>query len=240
MSDTHADGSSTQGSGSSSQTDDVVSLFVPAPGIADGARSQSVSWANNWFSLADAFREAAELLSQAPMNARSASYAPAALLWRHHIELVLKVIYIQYRDFTDQSQEILRTHSIKALWRTVSELILRFDPCLAHVDLEVVQEVLLQLDAVDPRGEDFRYPVRAGDPTVRTLQGLSRIHMPTFNAGMVRASDWLRQRNDDLSSAVGQKWWDTEGREEYSAEPWEPPPIDHLAGFEWWLWRYGE
>ena len=241
MSDRQAGGASTPGSVLPSPGSGTASLFVPAPGTTDQVRTQNVGWwANNWAGLADSFREAAEQLCQTPMRVNSAGYAPAALLWRHHIELVLKLLYIQYLDFQDQKNEILRRHSIKFLWDKVSAQLRCFDPSLAPADFADVQATLLQLDLVDPNGEDFRYPVRAGDPETATLQGLPAIHIPTFNTGMIKASDWLRQRSEDLNAALGQKWWDMEGREEYAAEPWEPPPIDHLAGFEWWHWRYGD
>jgi hypothetical protein len=106
---------------------------------------------------------------------------PIVFLYRHYVELKLKETLLAAGDLLDHDESLVTDHKLLALWR-------RCRPKLALIwsdsprdELDDVEEIISELDAVDPGSFTFRYPVnKKGDcslPPALTHLGLRRFHV---------------------------------------------------------------
>jgi hypothetical protein len=119
----------------------------------------------SWWSTADGYREAAKLLVAAARSSEDTPdhlFRPLAFLWRHYLELALKSLLPNLRELKNRDREARdRHHQLAQLWREARP---RLAAMGSHADLrllDAVGSVIGQIDAVDPTGEVFRYPVDA-------------------------------------------------------------------------------
>lgn len=90
---------------------------------------------------------------------------PLGLLYRHHIELVLKQIAVAANRLLARDEKFLQSHKIGLLWERCSAAYRRVygkEPELSRYD-----ETVEALHRLDPNGMTFRYPVGLdGAPTL--------------------------------------------------------------------------
>lgn len=88
-------------------------------------------------------------------------------LFRHYVELALKFVIFHSRWLKDaqnnakfeEIEDVKKGHSLKALWELAKAESQRVIPPneWASLDIEFVENCVLELDAIDPTGERFRY-----------------------------------------------------------------------------------
>ena len=88
-------------------------------------------------------------------------------LFRHYVELALKFVIFHSRWLKDaqnnarfdEIEDVKKGHSLKALWEVAKPECQRVIPAgeWAALDIEFVEKCVLELEAVDPTGERFRY-----------------------------------------------------------------------------------
>jgi len=136
----------------------------------------------NWGEYTIDYKEAGDLLLQNAIETgrRNHLVFPTVFLYRHYIELILKEIILNNREYLDISGPFPRGHDIYRLWeicrKHMQEADKLVDPQFAEskgYEEEIVTvydalEVDLQRFAeIDPGSEHFRYPVDSrGNPIV--------------------------------------------------------------------------
>jgi len=110
---------------------------------------------------------------------------PMIFLYRHYIELQLKEIILNAREFLDINEKFPAAHNIEQLWGMCRELLQKMDKILdpgftasngyreilsAYNALEADLKIFWELD---PNSESFRYPIdRRGHPIVVDLKAV--------------------------------------------------------------------
>ncbi len=130
-----------------------------------------VSGPDKWFPYCEGFRRAADaIVDGVELSPRSQNLLiyPVLYLYRHHIELALKLIYLEGAERNLSNGSFLATHDLNKLWAKAKGVLASGD--LLHgqgVDFETVERLIEELHEVDPHGEAFRYPVgRRQEPSL--------------------------------------------------------------------------
>jgi hypothetical protein len=105
---------------------------------------------------------------------------PLVVTYRHGVEVALKHLCHVLPGLCDEKADVKLTHRLLDNWKTVRRL-------LEHLgegcdDITRVDAALKDIVEIDPRGENFRYPL-AKDGT-RVLQDTSLINVEVFGAEM--------------------------------------------------------
>lgn len=147
---------------------------------------------DRWLGYISGYSKAAEVIADQIMSSRrdqDTLIYPFVMCWRHYIELQLKTLIGLASVYLAEPHVLIRSHKIDVLWRATRPLLERSFPSDDQSDLENAECVLLQLHAMDPTSEHFRYPERnSGAPT---LDGVARIHVRNFHNVMMGVANLL-------------------------------------------------
>jgi len=146
--------------------------------------------AENWWEYINGYRKAGDALlsSSNVLGSGRKEYEliyPMVFSYRHYIELQLKEIILNAREFLDVNEEFPKGHYLEELWAMCRELLQKMDKTLdprftasdgykdilnAYKDLESDLKIFWE---IDPNSEYFRYPVDGkGKPIVAALQSV--------------------------------------------------------------------
>jgi len=146
--------------------------------------------AENWWEYINGYKKAGDaLLSSSNVlgNGRKEYELvyPMVFLYRHYIELQLKEIILNARNFLDINEKFPKGHDIKELWAMCMGLLREIDKVLdpqftasdgygdilnAYRALEADLKIFWE---IDPDSESFRYPVDSrGNPIVANLEAV--------------------------------------------------------------------
>lgn len=144
--------------------------------------------AENWWEYIEGYKKAAYslLASSNVLGSGRKEYEmvyPMIFSYRQYIELVLKEIILNAREFLNINEKFPDTHKIEELWKMCKELLQKMDKILdprftasngygeilnAYTALEADLKIFWKLD---PNSESFRYPVdKRGHPIVVDLK----------------------------------------------------------------------
>lgn len=114
---------------------------------------------------------------------------PIVYLYRHHLELSLKQIIVDGTRLIDRRSVHPFGHSLFALWQMARPILEEIWPQGSKDDLAAVEECILELDALDPSSQTFRYSVTScGDQPLKSIQ---RISIPNFSDVIGRIVNFL-------------------------------------------------
>ncbi|WP_205473028.1 hypothetical protein [Nocardioides sp. SYSU D00038] len=142
----------------------------------------------------EGFRAAAQILGEQLIKGgrpEERLLYPFASLWRHHLELQLKVLLPDLErllglPMSDTSEY---DHSLTRLWNAVGPKLAQVFPEDDDVDRRNVGRVLSQLAGFDPDGQHFRYAVqRNGRQTLPNFRG---IDAAAFHQALMNCSSFL-------------------------------------------------
>ncbi|MGL4447528.1 MAG: hypothetical protein ACRCYV_09005 [Aeromonas sp.] len=131
---------------------------------------------------ADGYIEAAQLLlknifEQCLIGQLDTLVHPILYCARHAIELTVKsVLYTLNNCDLKAEEKIITGHSLNKLWG-IFHTVANNDSRLLDLYIEI-NPILVELDAADPNGEDFRYPFR-NQNSEQTLKGKSIVDLVT-------------------------------------------------------------
>ena len=151
----------------------------------------SAAWRlpDEWDAIASANKEAADRLvddlGRGPLGELYQSY-PIMSLYRHYVEMRLKGIRIQLREWerlmkiwsgdADEQSELEYNHQLMEVWRRVRALLDRIDSDAINTDelleerdtlYDAIEARIKEFDDIDQRATSFRYPVeKNGKPTL--------------------------------------------------------------------------
>jgi hypothetical protein len=160
-----------------------------------------------WVGYVEGYRKATRLIADHVSNtSQDQDYLvwPFVLCWRHHIELQLKNLILILREYLDEpSPQGIRTHSIAKLWIEFKSLIAKAEFDEPH-ELENVNHVLVQLHALDPSSESFRYPIRnSGESSLPP--GVTHLHFRRFQEAMEGVANYLDATDTGLQQELDMK-----------------------------------
>jgi hypothetical protein len=116
-----------------------------------------------WHEFARSYKEAGDSLASLVMTGEGKYRIlalPMMFACRHYVELHLKALLIAAGQLLDDPQTVPPKHYLQVLWKRVRALLLRIDgndptdPWLLRAD-----DIVAQLDGLDPNSFAFRYPV---------------------------------------------------------------------------------
>lgn len=161
--------------------------------------------------LAIGFKEAGDRLVQAvATDAADAqpdkSFFPVAYLYRHYLELQLKVLV---RDGLEcgaipseaSLEKMLCGHNLHKLWNQARRLIEHLWPSADKTPLLAVEQVVLQFHDIDESGQEFRY-ARAKDGRPHLSNAPRHIHLVNMKDVMDEVYHFLQGCSDGVTAAI--------------------------------------
>jgi hypothetical protein len=138
--------------------------FMTFKDLGQGTRSVHLDWFGNDtpLGLADGFKEAAEkVVAGAVADPRhpDKSFWPAAYLYRHALELVLKELVSRGAALLgiSLSARELHGHRLRDLWTRARVILIEVWPEGDTAELQTADDAIADFDRVDPTGQAFRY-----------------------------------------------------------------------------------
>lgn len=120
------------------------------------------------------YKEAADFLANnaSDMNMQDIFVYPIAFLYRHHLELQLKLIINLGRQLLNQEEAIKTQHNLQKAWSLAKEIIVRIWPSGNLEELNDIDYVVSEYQKIDPNSTTFRYS--------SDIQGNSHSNMPKY------------------------------------------------------------
>jgi len=98
---------------------------------------------------------------------------PAVFLFRHFVELSLKDLILTALPLNDEPATLDEGHKLGVLWKKLRALIESADLAGGDDELDVVEQMIQELETVDPGSTSFRYPVERADKSGRNKPSLT-------------------------------------------------------------------
>ena len=181
-------------------------LFVEEGKLGSIAR---VSWRDEMiYTYADGYRFAAEqLVSELKDTGHLINFViyPIVYLYRHYVELTLKIATSQARALAGEGCEFPKDHKISEIWSELKGRIKRCDYGIESKQLNEVDEIIVEFSKFDPDSFAFRFP-RSKKNVPNVGAPLERINIQNFEARMMVFSNFFDGltgiQSDHLSSSV--------------------------------------
>lgn len=126
--------------------------------------------AKQWYRFASSYKYAADALSQLVLANdahRNLVALPVLFLYRHYVEVHLKSLLLDAGELLDDLQQVPQSHYLLPLWHRVRTLLIQVDSRSDNAWLGRADQIIGDLDALDPTSFAFRYPVgRMGAPAL--------------------------------------------------------------------------
>lgn len=179
-------------------------LFKPAPDWWNNARVNFLH--DHWETYVDGYKRAGDVLVEHVKNMRSDQDTlvyPIVFLYRHYIELRLKIIFMDGKQFVEDKKEFPAHHDIVNLWGECKKIIVKVFVDDPIKDLNAVEKCIKEFAKIDPSSESFRYPInKQGYPT---LSALSHINLRNLSEVISRIASFLDFVSRGISIYLEQK-----------------------------------
>jgi hypothetical protein len=147
---------------------------------------------DGWFVYAEGYRRGAEvLIAQATAHTGDldALVYPIVYLYRHYVELSLKILIRDTGRLLGQPSEPPLNHNLRTLWSKAEQLLRQAFPDQPTRDFAAVGGTIEELAGVDPASEAFRYPLTKSGSA--SMPGLSHINIAQFRDRMLVVERFL-------------------------------------------------
>ncbi|MDF1605900.1 hypothetical protein [Nocardioides sp. YIM 152315] len=166
--------------------------LIPAPGTRGLVAPIQTQFSGD-FARIEGFRAAAQIVGERLIEGERVDERllyPFASLWRHHLELQLKVLLPDLEQLLGEeiSDPSIYQHSLTKLWAAVGPKIAQVFP-EDDKDRAVVGRVLSQLSTLDPDAQHFRYATHQNGK--RTLSNFRGIDAAAFHQALMNVSSYL-------------------------------------------------
>jgi len=178
---------------------------------------------NQWYAYAFGYREAGKrvlesAIGKGPRGVLDVLVYPVVFVYRHHFELMLKTIVRIGRRYDDEEQEDLGYHGLTSLWQKAREVIEKHWPKSAKEPVDATEQLIRELDDLDPRSFAFRYSEKKDGN--RALPGPVKANLRHFGKICERMSNFLECCLQGL-------WNELDEKQEFLAE------MGQMYGGEW-------
>ena len=143
-------------------------LFIPAE---DWWNNACLNYhPNGWAVYASGYKEAADIVVREFCDKcyrQDALLYPAVFLYRQYLELALKDLIRQARDYLDMDDEFPKVHQLDDLWRICRALTEQIAGGSDADLMEQIGRLIGEFCTVDPLSQAFRYPEdKKGNPSL--------------------------------------------------------------------------
>lgn len=139
---------------------------------------------------------------------------PVVFLYRHHFELLLKLLIVSSKRYLKRPAEPPRGHGLLVLWNVARPLIEQCFPQDEWSQNNVAEALFKELEKVDPLGQAGRYPVDTAG--VRSFQGIPLLNIRHFADVAERLSEYLNSVLFGIDVTVEQRnQWEAEMMSQY-------------------------
>lgn len=142
---------------------------------------------------AEGYKKAADIVARSVSRTRSSQdflVYPVSFLYRHHLELMLKMIIRDGRRLLDKPNLPTNHHKLEPLWREARPLIEEVWPDDPRSDLDAAARLIDQFEKADPHSTAFRYH-KDRDGNRSLPRGLSHINLRNLRQVVGRLSELL-------------------------------------------------
>jgi hypothetical protein len=179
------------------------------PRASDQLFGFSDDWWNNacinftfdtWDLYASGYLQAAKRLAKSVVDSHRSPDAivyPMAFLYRHYLELRLKIIIAEGQELLDLKREFPQYHRLDQLWKTAKQII---ESVYAKDPKDVlgwVEDSLLEFSRLDQKSFAFRYP--HDKSWNKSLKGMKYLNVRQFAEVMARVSRFLESVSGGIS-----------------------------------------
>jgi hypothetical protein len=171
----------------------------------DWRRSAWLGWSQNGdsYTLIRGFRIGAELLAAYVRETGAAQDSlifPVVNCWRQHIELTLKCLIAEAELLHDVEGRPPTGHDLMALWKRFRRTV---TSGATEEEFGNVERVIMELHAIDPIGEAFRYATsKNGSPTLPTVEQLS---LESVGSAFAAVANFLDAADTQISTELDAK-----------------------------------
>lgn len=155
---------------------------------------------------ADGYKRAAELVCEHACGERGELdilIYPAVFLYRHYIELTLKMLLEDTSELTDAPQKPKPNHKLPGLWAQVKGLLAEVFPESENVPPPNVGDVIQAFAELDPGATAFRYPTtREGE---QSLEGIRHINLAKLQEQLQPMIEFLEGAGAGVSHYLDEK-----------------------------------
>jgi hypothetical protein len=132
-------------------------LFIPGKDWENNACINAAGNPEQTYSLG--YKEAADFLANnaSDVSLQDLFIYPIAFLYRHHLELHLKMIIKHGNQLLNKNAVLRSNHDLKKLWKTAKEIILKIWSQGDPMYLNPVDHVISEYHKLDPNSTAFRY-----------------------------------------------------------------------------------
>ena len=172
----------------------------------------------------DGFRSAARHLVEDLIEKRDYNLLvdvvvyPVVFLYRHHLELLIKLLIVAGRELLSKSSEQPFGHRLDQLWMVARPIIER---CFEDADWsqnDIVDSLVAELSRLDPNGEAARYP--ESNKGTKHFGDLALLNIRHFADVAERLSGYFSGLLSAVEITVSQ-------RREWEAEMMRDCPVDY-------------
>ncbi|QQR47756.1 hypothetical protein JKA73_17625 [Myxococcus xanthus] len=211
--------------------DGTEDIFTPKAGCILNA-SLTYRRGAGFHAYAYGYRRSAEMLFESMRDLRYADpqYFALALLWRQALELTLKRLHEslgqlelmeEYRTPAKKASDSAtkapaRTHDLRNLWAAIEPRMHRFMPDVPEHGW--IARAIEQFHRVDPKSEEFRYPVKAVNGT-KSLNSLPNVvSLSALDHSMRALMNTLEAAGDEVDRLFGKHAEELEREEQTKSE----------------------
>jgi len=132
----------------------------------------------DWSLYAMGYKDAADILVRKALETgRHQDFLvyPILFLYRHHLELMLKLLIKMACQLEDEPEPDLNRHKLEGLWTICIRLLMQVEPYDQPPEMNHLGRLLNEFAQVDPDSTAFRYPEdKNGRPS---LEGMTHINI---------------------------------------------------------------
>lgn len=168
-----------------------------------------LNWSNFRADLyAFAYKDAADGLVESMAERKvplDSGIYPLLFLYRHALELQLKLMLATARNLTGLNPKNYDKHSLMPMWSELRKLLKDLDPSQPEIEVIAAHEFIRQLDDVDPDSMAFRYATtRYGKEHLSSVTHINIRHLrDVLNSiflWLKGAYDWLGEMESNNSA----------------------------------------
>lgn len=158
---------------------------------------------NSHYAYSLGYKEAANFLAEnaSEMNTQDLFIYPIAFLYRHHLELQLKLILKTANNLLKIKNDLpSKTHDLKNLWILTKEIILKIWPEGNSADLQPIDYAISEYQKIDSTSMTFRYSTTLRGE--KHLQGINHISISELSTSINKAASLLDDVYNGLSDII--------------------------------------
>lgn len=179
---------------------------------------------DNWYKYISGYKDAADILVDKITDKRSSLdflAFPAIFLYRHFIELSLKLIIRYGYELYDIQNDYETIHPLEDLWKDCRSIIERNWPKEYYDILDATENIIKEFSKIDPSSYESRYPEKktikkkkrnANNKILRidrdrslTMEGASKINFENMKELMEKIYNFLGDMGDGISVQLSEK-----------------------------------